>query len=1064
MTTDTRFITNEQGRTLLDRFVTLIGNDTKAFDCLVGYFYSSGFHLLSPALNQTDKIRVLIGLNTDQETFDHIVKSRQQAELHLSHAETKDAYAQSVVEELDAVEENRAIEEGVRTFINWLLNKKLEIRAFPEGNLHAKLYIMTHKDGSRDKGRIVTGSSNFSVSGLKGNLELNVELKDSSDYDYAHGKFNELWEQSVDVSEKYVQTVNEKTWLNDSISPYNLYLKLLYEYFHEEINQTSDDDTYIPEDYMALEYQNQAVTSAVQIIKKYGGVFLSDVVGLGKTYISALLAQRLTKYGRILVLAPPHLLDRNNQGSWPNVFYHFGVSAKFESIGQLDKILEAGTEKYKTVFIDEAHRFRSDDNETYAKLSQICYGKNVVLVTATPYNNKPSDILALLKLFQKPHDSTIPGQKNLQHFFNRLENRVKQHDRQLDYENYIRVVKENARLVRENILKHVMVRRTRTEVLQYFKTDVEQQGLTFPEVAKPEALLYKLNDNEERIFRDTVALIKTLNYSRYTALLYLKEGLRPQEALAQKNLLGFIKTLLVKRMESSNEAFKKTLERFLRGYELFLKAYNQGNVYFSSKHFGKIFDALELDNDEDIERLLESGKAEKYEISAFSDKLKPDLERDIATLRHIISLWEKIDRDPKLLELLKQIKSRKIMRDAKLIIFTEAEVTAQYLAKHLEKETGKRVIAFSGHSSVNDRARIIENFDAKARVPQDDYDILVTTEVLAEGVNLHRSNVLINYDIPWNPTRLMQRVGRINRVGTKFDRIYTFNFFPTAEVNDELALQQAAEAKIESFIEMLGADAKLLTESEVATSKGLFAILNSKESLEDEGGAEASELKYLRVIQSIRDENPSLFNKIKNLPRKARSALSKELVQGSQLITYFRKGYLTKFIASDMGSTTEIDFVGAARRMECQPDTKGILLSATDQDQLYNLLDKNRNGFAATTASIDEDATVNVPGSRSTLTRLREFVKVVRKDERLTDADHSFLEQVTQALEKGVVPKKTAQNVVKKIEGANGNFLKMLNIIRSGIDEAFLNPTSNASKSGILQKREVILSLYQKAV
>jgi HKD family nuclease len=368
MTTDTRFITNEQGQTLLQRFMTLIGNDTEAFDCLVGYFYSSGFHLLSPALEKTDKIRVLIGLNTDQETFDHILKSRQQLELHLSHAETKEVYAQTVVKELEAVEESKEVEAGVRTFIDWLVNKKLEIRAFPEGNLHAKLYIMTHKKGARDKGRIVTGSSNFSVSGLTGNLELNVELKDSGDYDFALHKFNELWEKSVDVSEKYVQTVNEKTWLNDGISPYDLYLKLLYEYFQEEINQTSDEDAYIPEDYMELDYQNQAVTSAVQIIKKYGGVFLSDVVGLGKTYISALLAQRLHKNGRILVLAPPHLLDRNNQGSWPNVFYHFGVSAKFESIGQLDKIIESGTDKYKTVFIDEAHRFRSDDTDTYAKL------------------------------------------------------------------------------------------------------------------------------------------------------------------------------------------------------------------------------------------------------------------------------------------------------------------------------------------------------------------------------------------------------------------------------------------------------------------------------------------------------------------------------------------------------------------------------------------------------------------------------------------------------------------------------------------------------------------------
>lgn len=387
--------------------------------------------------------------HTDGETFQLIEKGKSQKELNLSHAETKDVYADTVIKELTELDEDKETEGGIRTFIDWISQKKLEIRAFPTGNLHAKMYIMTHAKGSRDKGRVVTGSSNFSISGLKGNLELNVELKDAPDHDFALKKFNELWGQSVDVTERYVQTANEKTWLNDSISPYDLYLKFLYEYFQEEINRANDEDAYVPTDFMKLAYQEQAVMSARQIIKKYGGVFLSDVVGLGKTYISALLAQKLRNDGRILVLAPPHVLDRNNQGSWPNVFYAFDVNARFESVGQLDKIIKEGTDKYKTVFIDEAHRFRSDDTETYAKLSQICFGKQVVLVTATPYNNRPNDILSLIKLFQKPHDSTIPNVKNLQGFFSRLESKVKKYDRKTDYVNYIRTVKENARAVRE---------------------------------------------------------------------------------------------------------------------------------------------------------------------------------------------------------------------------------------------------------------------------------------------------------------------------------------------------------------------------------------------------------------------------------------------------------------------------------------------------------------------------------------------------------------------------------------------------------------------------------------
>lgn len=1062
MSSDTRFITNEDGRTLLDRFVTLIGNDTTAFDCLVGYFYSSGFHLLRPSLQKTDKIRILIGLSTDKETFDLIKKGKVQQELNLSHAETKDVYERTVITEMNEAEETQQAEDGIRTFVEWISSKKLEIRAFPTANLHAKLYIMTHEKGARDKGRVVTGSSNFSVSGLKGNLEFNVELKDSPDYDYALEKFNELWEQSVDVSDRYVQTVEEKTWLNDSISPYDLYLKFLYEYFQEEINQAADEDAYLPTDFMELAYQNQAVISARQIIRKYGGVFLSDVVGLGKTFISALLAQKLRNDGRILVLAPPHVLDRNNQGSWPNVFYAFDVNARFESVGQLDKIIQEGTDRYKTVFIDEAHRFRSDDTETYAKLSQICFGKQVVLVTATPYNNRPSDILSLIKLFQKPHDSTIPNIRNLQSFFNHLESRAKKYDRRTDYENYIRVVKENARSVRENVLKHLMVRRTRMEVMEYFREDIDQQGLRFPEVEKPEPLFYKLNAREEAIFTETLRLMKTLTYARYVPILYLKEGLRPQEATGQRNLMGFMKTLLVKRMESSITAFRSTLDRFLRSYEMFLKGYNQGHVYFSPKHSSKIFDALELDNDDAIEKLLESGRAEKFEAEAFDERLKQDLEADIHILKTIIALWDEIDRDPKLIELLQQLNSRKVLKGGKPIIFTEAEVTAQYLKEQIEAQTGRRVLAFSGHSSAADRSRVIENFDAKAREKKDDFDILVTTEVLAEGVNLHRSNVIINYDIPWNPTRLMQRVGRINRVGTAFDRIYTFNFFPTEEVNNEIALREAAEAKIESFIEMLGADAKLLTEGEEIGPKGLFEALNSKTILEDEEGAESSELKYLRAIQDIRDNDPDLFQKIKLLPRKARSSRKDGATKNAHLLTYFRKGYLTKFMIAGNGDAEEVDFIQAARMLECKPDAKKAALSEDDLAFFYKYFEKNKEKFAQATEEQDDEPAAHA-GSRSALTRLREFVKIIRKDQRMTDADTDFLKDVMAALETGIIPKKTASTIVKKIEGSDNDILKMLAILRAGIDPTFLKPDTGKRRHSPHHAREVVLSLYQKS-
>jgi len=158
---------------------------------------------------------------------------------------------------------------------------------------------------------------------------------------------------------------------------------------------------------MDLAYQNEAVKDAKAKLEEYGGVFLSDVVGLGKTYISAMLASQLD--GRHLVIAPPNLLLKENPGSWPNVFSDFRVPADFESIGMLDRLIEQGTDKYKNIFIDEAHRFRTEMNITYEMLAQICRGKRVILVTATPLNNSPKDILSQIKLFQKGKESTIPN-------------------------------------------------------------------------------------------------------------------------------------------------------------------------------------------------------------------------------------------------------------------------------------------------------------------------------------------------------------------------------------------------------------------------------------------------------------------------------------------------------------------------------------------------------------------------------------------------------------------------------------------------------------------------------
>ncbi|MBW2576301.1 MAG: helicase [Deltaproteobacteria bacterium] len=1040
MNIDLSFITNEEKQTLKERFEVLI-KDTSFFDCLVGYFYSSGFHAIYQSLENTEKIRILIGISTSRQTFEllEIANKPKQQQIDFSHAETKQEVENLVQKEMEDSEDNRKVEEGVNKFIEWVRNGKLELRAYPSQNIHAKLYIMTFTEDDRDAGRIITGSSNFTKAGLVDNLEFNVELKNRSDYDFAKNKFEELWKNAVDVSGKYVQTIQEKTWLSQNISPYQLYLKFLYEYFKDELSQADEVFIkYLPQEFKKLEYQEQAVLNAKKILLEYGGVFISDVVGLGKTYISAMLAGQLD--GRTLVIAPPVLLEKSNPGSWTNVFSDFRVQADFESIGKLDHLLARGTDKYTNIIIDEVHRFRTETTISYEKLAEICRGKRVVLVTATPYNNTPKDILSLLKLFQKAKKSTIPNLPDLEAFFNGLAKKLKKLDRKKDYIEYINIVKANAREIRNKVLKYLMVRRTRTEIEKYFDKDIKEQGLKFPEVKKPEPMFYELNDEEDDVFTKTIDMIAQL------------------EEQSQRNMGRFMKILLVKRLESSFFAFRNSVDRFLHSYEMFIKELDNGNVYVSKKHTNKIFELLENDDDEAVQRLIDEGKAEKYAGKDFRKELRIDLQYDHDILLKVKKLWQKVNRDPKLIKFINDLSKNVVLKNNHLIIFTESKETANYLFKNINDKYPDKVLLFTGGSGESVRDKVIENFDARARHPKEDYRILVSTEVLSEGVNLHRSNVVINYDIPWNPTRMMQRVGRINRVDTPFDVIYTFNFFPTKQSNDEIKLKEAAEAKINAFLTLLGGDAELLTEGEPIGSHELFDRLTSKKTLEGEDGAEDSELKYLNVIKDIREKEPDLFEKIKQLPKKARTAKQNNTIAGV-LITYFRRGKLQKFFMAQVKQAAEeLDFISAAKLLESGPDEKKKKLPG----EVYDLLDKNKEAFIiATTEEMIKPQKRR--GRDSAATILRILKATMKNTQRFTDDQELYLKKVLTQIEEGGLPKQTAKNTLKALNALKNELInpfKVLAVLQTHIPERLLESHYAEQNPAVSGKREVILSMY----
>ena len=1069
MTSDLTFFTNEPDEALLDRFKATL-NHIQYFDVLVGYFRTSGFHLLYESFEHIEKIRILVGLNVDRKTFEIIDHAQGQLQLNFeSHQQTQTAFSNGLAQEMEHSPDTYNTEIGVKKFVEFIQSGKLEIKAHPSQNIHAKVYISRFPAGHYDYGRVITGSSNFSQSGLVGNYEFNVELKNSSDVKYALEKFEALWLDAVDISEAYIDTINKRTWLNDQISPYELYMKFLYEYFKEEINVDQDIDVHLPPGFLELEYQKQATVSARKILDSYNGVFLADVVGLGKTFISALLAQQLP--GKKLVICPPVLKEY-----WERTFYEFNVSVVVESMGKLDHIINKNPDRFDYIFVDEAHRFRNEVTQSYEKLHRICWGKKIILVSATPLNNTIEDIYSQLKLFQAPKKSLIPGVPNLDRFFAERRKYLNQLDKGTP--EYFEAVKTVAQQVRTQILNHVMVRRTRKEIVNFFSEDISKQGLSFPELADPERIIYSFDPQTDAVFNQTITLLQQFSYSRYTPLLYLKKGLSEFEAQSQRNVGGFMKGTLVKRLESSFFAFKRSLGRFIESYERFIEMVHQGTIYIS-KHVN-VYDLLDADDEARLLELVEAEMAQKYQASVFRPDFLNDLQRDLQVLQQIQTLWVDIDQDPKLDQFIADLRRNKLLKKKKVIVFSESAETGAYLYQKLDEQFPNKVMFFSsggglfqgrGISKALARELIEANYDPNYHAQENDIRILISTDVLAEGINLHRSNIVINYDLPWNPTRILQRVGRVNRVGTEHQLIYIFNFFPTAQSDRHLGLEDNIKAKIQAFHDMLGEDAKYLTDEEDVSQFELFGDrlyrkLTSKKSFEGEEEEARSELEFLRLIQDIRDSDPALFEKIKRLPRKARTGRQVDTTDfvtpfdNDSLLSFFRQGKLKKFFITDGATPTELTFLDAVDLLQCVPDTPRRFIPKS----YYDLLDMNKEQFALATSPATQEKG-QVGGGQSNEQFIIRLLKSkdIKRFKGFTDDNESYLSAVLDALQAGIIPRNTTKRIRNELntEMKSGfSPLKLLHLLKKNIPDTILYTPSDPQTNASFSKREVILSEF----
>ena len=930
-----KFFTNQGTNTLENRLKDILTHyDIKNLEFLIGYFRISGFKKIAKLLDNVDKVRILVGINIDKLTHD--AQARGKKFNLFDYEKFNQEFIENQKECLTNEEYTQEVDESVNQFIKLIAQNRLEIRISQDKNIHSKIYILReneikrHNDTTEYRGSVITGSSNLTENGLSKNYEFNVELKYSEDIEFALNEFNDLWIKSVEITEKDIDTIKQNSYLKE-ITPYELYLKFLIEHFEDRVDYDASVAEDLPKGYMKLAYQIDAVNEGLSKIKKHSGFFLSDVVGLGKTITSAMIVKRLcyqTK-GQILIIAPPSI-----EKEWNETFKEFQIGSirkfDFKSYGALEKIKD--TEDYEIVIIDESHKFKNFLTSRYKELERICkedvkYKKKVILISATPLNNKPQDIANQLYLFQDKRNSTIDSHPNLETFFAEIDKKyreiisIKENQSDLS-EDELKELEQLSKKVRDNILREVMVRRTRTDIQtnEIYKKDLIEQKLNIPKINPVEELEYKLDDDLLKIFDRTISiLMEDLKYYRYQILANLTQNGQKKYGEVQAgffeksalSLADIMKTMLVKRLESSFVAFKSTISKQCKNLEILISMFENGVVYIPAKHFN-LFELLENDEDDflaKVDYFLENEKMKAFDSKDFKDEYLEQLKTDLKILQELVKLWENIDSDPKL-DKFKSI--LELHKTDKVVVFTESKQTALYLEEQLKEY--KQVLTVHGENRDKLKEVIRENFDANYKNKKDDFNVIISTDTLSEGVNMHRSNIIYNYDIPWNSTRLMQRIGRINRIGTKHSEIFIYNFKPTAQSESLIELSKKAFIKLQTFHHAVGEDSQIYSKNEKVGTVSLYEVEVEKAD---------EELKFLEEIRKYKEANPKTFKYLKELPKKVRVQRDiKDLKETS--FVFIKNNDSKSYYMVDNQNCEAVNFVKMATQLKTTKDEVAI--------------------------------------------------------------------------------------------------------------------------------------------
>lgn len=977
-------------------------------------------------LRPNTKIQLLIGA-------DPVVRINQLKNPLHQDAKFPQDYIKRDVRELEVTDEYVEVVRLIKEYCHVKEeDSKLQIRIYKtdaDGNVqffHAKCFIFLGDNMAKG----IVGSSNFTQKGLEGNSELNYlewnnaivkASPDANSVTKGHDFwFDEKWLMASSWNQYFLEEILKGSKIDEeadgkdvkkdeeqSLTPYELYIKLLNYKFGDiiDLNQQQLIESYLPKRYNPLDYQIQAVKQCFAIMREHGGFLLADVVGLGKTIVGTLVIKHFLtmpdddgRARKVLVITPPAIrsawvdtmekfdaetdnkllpfVDFITTGSIGNLVDGIGLDTDDDDNGEFDDELKFNN--YGMIIIDESHKFRNSQTNMYQTLNTLIgdiglssgFYPYIGLLSATPQNNRPSDLQNQIYLFERNHkDSTLKKANggNLEGFFSQVN---REYDELIatpkDNEGNIMELsieekrirqsklKELSQRIRDCVLEEILVRRTRTDIIKFYHGQ-----LTFPKISGPHALEYQMEDGLATLFADTMNLIapsidfrfandgQYLAYYRYRSIEYLvnpdlkaiyKGGNIDPDRFSQQ-LARIMQMNLVKRLESSFTAFKTSLTNLRQYTQNMIDMWEANTIFIcpdinvnaeldKEKRLAKegrlcSFEECVDDLRKKIARLDKKGKNDKKrnrELTRkdFDEKYINYLRQDLALIEMLCKRWNAYSYDPKLDAFKKNLmpvlfdKQRNPVQ--KLVVFSEAIDTVETIRLAIETTNPTiKVLPITAANRDEMEVTIRENFDANYDGEwKDDYQVIVTTEVLAEGVNLHRANCILNYDTPWNATRLMQRIGRVNRIGSTAEYVYVYNFMPSAQGNAQIQLVQKAYTKLQSFHTLFGEDSQIFTEDEEIMHYDLNTQVNGEESPME---------KYIHELKAYKQEHPARFQWIvrqeNNLELGASSqeGYSYFLVRNQKISGMFVK------VGSDLKAHI-LSGVEMYQEFRCNPDVK----------------------------------------------------------------------------------------------------------------------------------------------